>query len=337
MKSLKIAINGFGRIGRSFFRAVFAMPEFDIAAINDLTDTGTLAYLLKYDSVYGRYGKSVEAADGHLVVEGKEIKVLAEKDPAKLPWKDLGIDIVVESTGFFTSGEKARAHLEAGAKRVVITAPASGDVTTVLVGVNEDRFSKVGPITCNASCTTNSVAPVMAILLENFGVQKATMATVHGYTASQKLVDGPDSKDLRRGRAAAVNIVPSTTGAAEAVIQALPELKGKFEAVAIRVPTITGSLSITNALVEKSTSPEEINAIFKKASLEERWKKTLIVTEDPLVSTDIIGQPYGAIIDLTLTKVTDGNLLTIFSWYDNEAGYTATLVEHVRRVVEVLG
>ena len=334
MKSIKIAINGFGRIRRSFVRAAFGTPGFEIAAINDLIDTGTLAYLLKYDSVYGRYPKSVEAVDGYLRVDGKDIKILAEKDPAKLPWKDLEIDIVVESTGFFTLSEKARAHLGAGAKRVVITAPAGVDVTTALIGVNDDRFSKAGPITCNASCTTNSVAPVLAILLENFGIEKATMATVHGYTASQKLVDGPDAKDLRRGRAAAVNIVPSTTGAAEAVIQAIPELKDKFDAVAMRVPTVTGSLSITNALVEKDISLEEVNAIFKKASLEERWKKTLTVTEDPLVSTDIIGQPYGAIIDLTLTKVTDGNLLTVFSWYDNEAGYTATLVEHGKRVAK---
>lgn len=336
MKLARIAINGFGRIGRSFFRAAFGRPEFDIVAVNDLTDTKTLAYLLKYDSAYGRYKKSIEATDGFLRTNGKEIKVLAEKDPLRLPWKDLGVDIVVESTGFFTSGNKAKAHLDAGAKRVVITAPAGGDVITALVGVNEDRFSKAGPITCNASCTTNSVAPVMAILLENFGIQKATMTTVHGYTASQKLVDGSDAKDWRRGRAAAVNIVPSTTGAAEAVIQALPELKDKFDAVAIRVPTITGSLSITNTLVEKNTAPEEVNAIFKKASQEERWKKILAVTEDPLVSTDIIGEPHGAIVDLTLTKVTDGNLLTVFSWYDNEAGYTATLVEHIKRVAENL-
>lgn len=334
MKPTKIAINGFGRIGRSFFRSVFGIPEFDIMAVNDLTDTKTLAYLLKYDSVYGRYGKNVGAADGHLIVDGKEIKVLAEKDPANLPWKDLGIDIVIESTGFFTSGDKAKAHLDAGAKRVVITAPANSGATTALIGVNDDRFQNPGQITANASCTTNSVAPVMAILLEKFGIEKASMATVHGYTATQKLVDGPDAKDLRRGRAAAANIVPSTTGAAEAVIDVLPELKGKFDAVAMRVPVISGSLSVITALLGKNTTPEEINAVFKDAAGNPRWSKILKVSDDPLVSTDIIGEPYGAIVDSALTKVVAGNLATIYSWYDNEAGYTATLVEHVRRVAK---
>lgn len=336
MKSAKIAINGFGRIGRSFFRAAFGLPEFDIVAVNDLTDTKTLAYLLKYDSVYGRYQKPVEAMDGFLEVDGKNVEVLAEKDPAKLPWKDLGVDIVIESTGFFTDGAKAKAHLAAGAKRVVITAPADGDVTTALLGVNDARFEKAGPITANASCTTNSVAPVMSILMENFGVAKAGMTTVHGYTASQRLVDAPDAKDPRRGRAAAVNIVPSTTGAAKAVIQSLPELEEKFDAVAIRVPTITGSLSMITALVEKEVTPEKVNAVFKAAAQEPRWQKIIKVTEDPLVSTDVIGEPYGAIIDLKLTKVVAKNLVQVFSWYDNEAGYTATLIEHVKKVAQNL-
>ncbi len=335
MKSAKIAINGFGRIGRFFFRAAFDAPEFDIVAINDLTDTKTLAYLLKYDSVYGRFGKNVQGEEGDLDVDGKKIKVLAEKDPIHLPWKDLGIDIVVESTGFFTTGEKAKSHITAGAKRVVITAPADG-VTTALVGVNEDRFQSAGPITCNASCTTNSVAPVMAILLDHFKILKASMATVHGYTATQKLVDGPDSKDLRRGRAAAVNIVPSTTGAAEAVIEALPVLEGKFDAVAMRIPVVTGSLSLITALVDKNTTPEEINKIFSDATADPRWSKTVKVTHEQLVSSDIIGEPYGAIIDASLTKVVDGNLINVYSWYDNEAGYTATLVEHVKRVIGLL-
>lgn len=341
MKIVKVSINGFGRIGRSFFRAAFGLPaqagapEFEIVAVNDLTDTKTLAYLLKYDSVYGRYPKSVEASDGHFTVDGKEVKVLAEKDPACLPWKELGVDIVVESSGFFTSEEKSKLHLDAGAKRVVITAPADG-VMTALIGVNDDRFKNPRPITCNASCTTNSVAPVMQILLENFGIQKAGMVTVHGYTATQKLVDGPDSKDLRRGRAAAVNIVPSTTGAAEAVIKAIPELEGKFDAVSARVPTIAGSLSAMTVLLEKDTGAKEVNEIFKKAAGEKRWAKILRVTEDPIVSSDILGEPYGAIVDLSLTKVIDGNLAQIFSWYDNEAGYTATLAEHVRRISENL-
>lgn len=313
------------------------MSEFDIIAVNDLTDTKTLAYLLRYDSVYGRYQKAVEAADGHFRVDGKEIKVFAEKNPARLPWRDLGIDIVIESTGLFTSGAKAKPHLEAGAKRVVITAPTSGDVTTALIGVNDDRFAGAGPITCNASCTTNSVAPVMAILIEKLGIVKAGMTTVHGYTATQKLVDAPaDAKDMRRGRAAAVNIVPSTTGAAEAVIQSIPELKGKFDAVAIRVPTITGSLSVITALVAQKTSVEEVNGIFKQSAAEPRWSKILKVTEDAVVSTDIIGEPYGAIVDLGLTKVISGDLVKVFSWYDNEAGYTATLAEHVRRIASLL-
>lgn len=331
-----IAINGFGRIGRSFFRAAFASHDIHIVAVNDLTDTPTLAYLLKYDSVYGRYAKEVRGMDGSLSIEGKEIKVFAEKDPARLPWKDLGVDIVIESTGFFTDGEKAKAHLDAGAKRVVITAPAKGNVTTALIGVNDDRFASAFPITCNASCTTNSVAPVMAILHEKFGIAKATMTTVHSYTATQKLVDGPDAKDLRRGRAAAVNIVPSTTGAAEAVIQAIPELAGMFDAVSIRIPSIVGSLSVISALVSRKTSVEEVQAAFKTAAADTRWQKILKVTEDPIVSTDIVGECYGAIIDLGMTKVIDGDLVDVFSWYDNEAGYTATLMEHVRRVIGLL-
>jgi len=335
-QQVKIAINGFGRIGRSFFRAAFGDADFDIVAINDLTDTKTLAYLLKYDSVYGRYSKDIKARDGHFVVEAKDIKVLAEKDPAKLPWKELGIGVVIESSGFFTTAEKARAHLDAGAKRVVITAPATGDVVTALVGVNDDRFATNNSITANASCTTNSVAPVMQIILENFGVKKATMTTVHGYTATQKLVDGPDAKDPRRGRAAAANIVPSTTGAAEAVIQSIPALEEKFQAESVRVPTLTGSLSIMTVLTEKKTSVEEINKIFTEAAASARWSKTLRVTEDPIVSTDIIGNPHAAIADLSLTHVTGGDLCAVYSWYDNEMGYTNTLVRHVVKLGQVI-
>ncbi|MBI2053333.1 MAG: glyceraldehyde-3-phosphate dehydrogenase [Candidatus Sungbacteria bacterium] len=273
---IRIAINGFGRIGRSFFREAFGDPEFDIVAINDLADTATLAYLLKYDSVYGRYKKEVVASDGAIVVDGKSVQVFAEKDPTALPWKELAVDVVVEATGLFASGAKSQAHLNAGAKRVVITAPSPADgAVTALIGVNDDRFKSPPPITANASCTTNSVAPVMAILHEKFGIQKAGMVTVHGYTATQKLVDGPDGKDMRRGRAAAVNIVPSTTGAAEAVIQAIPALAGKFDAVAVRVPTISGSLSVITALVEKKTDRNEVNEVFKKAAGESRWSKIL--------------------------------------------------------------
>ena len=336
MKPVKIAINGFGRIGRSFFRVAYNMPEFDIVAVNDLADTKTLSYLLKYDSVYGRYEKNIEAVDGRLVVNGHHIEVFAQKDPKDLPWGKMGVDIVVESSGFFTSSEKAMTHVGAGAKKVVITAPAEGDVVTALVGVNDNRFKTDNPITCNASCTTNSVAPVMYILEENFGIKKSTMTTVHGYTATQKLVDGPDAKDVRRGRAAAVNIVPSSTGAAEAVIKSIPSLAGKFDAESIRVPIITGSLSIVSAILEKEVTKEEINNIFKKEAENPKWSRILKTTEDPIVSTDIIGEPYGAIVDLSLTKVVNGDLAKVFSWYDNEAGYTATLIEHVRRVASNL-
>lgn len=318
---MKIAINGFGRIGRIFFRQAYGQPDIDIVAINDLGSKKNLLYLLKYDSVYGRYEK-----------EPSGVQFLQEKDPAKLPWSDLGVDIVVESTGIFTTYEKAKAHLDAGAKRVVISAPADGEVETILVGVNDDKFANAKPITCNASCTTNSVALVLAILYETFGIEKAGMITAHGYTANQNLVDSPHEREMRRGRAAAVNIVPSTTGAAKAVIQSLPILEGKFDAAAIRVPTITGSLSVTTALLKKNTSHEEVNNIFQNAAQEKRWAKILKVTNDPIVSTDVIGEPYGAIIDLPLTKVIDGNLVKIFSWYDNEWGYCATLLEHVKRL-----
>lgn len=337
MKKVRIAINGFGRIGRSFFREAFGDPAFEIVAINDLADIKNFAYLLKYDSVYGRYGKRVEAGDRRLAVDGQEIKVFAEKDPAGLPWRDTGIDVVVEATGGFASDKKSQAHLDAGAKRVVITAPVAGEgVTTALIGVNDDRFQSPRSITTNASCTTNSVAPVMKILLNVFGVKKAGMVTVHGYTATQKLVDGPDEKDPRRGRAAAVNIVPSTTGAAEAVIQSIPELAGKFDAVAVRVPTIAGSLSVMTVVTDKKTAREEVNDVFRKAAQEPRWSKILKATDDPLVSSDILGEKYGAIVDCSLTKVVDSNFLEVFSWYDNEAGYTATLIEHVKRIAASL-
>lgn len=336
MKTVKIAINGFGRIGRSFFRAAFNTPEFDIVAVNDLTDAKTLAYLLKYDSVYGRYSRVVKAVDDSIEVDGKKISVIAQKDPARLPWKNLGIDIVIESSGLFITAEKANLHLDAGAKRVVITAPASGELTTALVGVNDDRFSVALPITANGSCTTNSAAPVAQIMLENFGIKKASLTTIHGYTATQRLVDGPDPKDMRRGRAAAVNIVPSTTGASTAVIQSIPGLDGKYDGISMRVPTITGSISDNTFIVEHPTTVEAVNEVFKKAVQDPRWASILKVTEDPLVSSDIVGEPYGAIVDLGLTRVVGGDLVKVFSWYDNESGYTATLVEHIKRVAKNL-
>ncbi|MEK7154029.1 MAG: glyceraldehyde 3-phosphate dehydrogenase NAD-binding domain-containing protein, partial [Patescibacteria group bacterium] len=296
-----------------------------------------LAYLLKYDSVYGPYEKIVEAKDGNLVVEGRVIKVLQEKDPAKLPWKDLDIDIVVESTGVFESYEKARAHLDAGAKRVVITAPAKDDVTPTSTPNVGEEFLKNDKITSAASCTTNAVTPVMAVMMKEPGIKKAILNTVHGYTATQGLVDGPGCKDdFRRGRAAAVNIVPSSTGAALAATKAIPELAGKFDGIATRVPVVCGSLIDFTFIAARPTTVEEINDIFKRAAQEEQWKDILAVTEEPLVSTDILRQPFGSIVDLAMTKVVDGDLVKILAWYDNEWGYGAMLLKHMLTVAQLL-
>jgi glyceraldehyde 3-phosphate dehydrogenase len=336
----RIAINGFGRIGRLFFRQAFDVKGLDIVAINDLGDCENLAYLLKYDTVYGRYAKEVGSENlesaKFLVVDGKKIAFLQEKDPAKLPWKDLNIDIVVESTGVFEEYEKAKVHLRAGAKRVVITAPAKDpdgtEGKTVLVGVNDDEAKGV-VLTSNGSCTTNAASPVIQIMSENPGIRKAILNTVHGYTATQNLVDGPTKgKDYRRGRAAAQNIVPSTTGAAIAVTRAIRELEGKFDGIALRVPTLTGSIADITFLAARKTSAEEINDILRQAAQSPRWQGILKVTEDPIVSSDIIGEPYGAIVDLGFTKVIDGDLVKVLSWYDNEAGYVATLVKHVLNI-----
>ncbi len=340
MKKTRIAINGFGRIGRLFFRQAWNNPKLDIVAINDLGDIENLAYLLKYDSVYRQFGNEVKAVGNELVIDGKRVRVLQEKDPAGLPWKAMKIDIAVESTGAFESFEKASAHLAAGAKRVVITAPAKdeerADAKTVLLGVNEDQF-KVCKITSNGSCTTNATHPVAAIMLETVGVKKAFLNTVHGYTATQNLVDGPTKgKDFRRGRGAAVNISPSFTGAAISVVRALPELEGKFNGVAMRVPIAAGSIGDFTFLAKRKTSAEEINDIFRKAAKEKRWRGILKVTEDQLVSSDIIGEPYGAIVDLKFTQVVDGDFVKVFSWYDNEAGYVSTLVGHVLKAAETL-
>ncbi|MDE2018945.1 MAG: aldehyde dehydrogenase [Patescibacteria group bacterium] len=347
MAKTRIAINGFGRIGRLFFRAAFGLENVEIVAINDLGDVENLAYLLKYDTVYGRYGKAVMAKPaaggepGTLEVQGAQIKFLQIKDPTQLPWKDLAIDIVVESTGLFDSYEKSKVHLEAGAKRVVITAPAKdadGDMgKTVLIGVNEDQF-KTCPITSNGSCTTNSASPVIQVLSENPGIVKATLSTVHAYTATQSLVDGPirGGHDFRKGRAAAHNTVPETTGAAISVARAIPELKDKFDGVSFRVPNITGSISDITFIAKRPTSVEEINQILTDAANSERWQGILKVTTDQLVSSDIIGEPYGAIVPLDLTKVIDGDLVKVLSWYDNESGYVSTLVKHIQKVVEVL-
>lgn len=334
---IKIAINGFGRIGRIFFRQAFAAPELDIVAINDIGSSDNLAYLLKYDSVYGPYEKEVAVSGDTLTVAGKNIKILHENNPAQLPWKELGADIVVESTGVFESREKAEPHLAAGAKRVIITAPAKDDDTPTATPNVGEEFLRNDKITSNASCTTNAITPVMAVMMVEPGVKKAVLNTVHGYTASQGLVDGPDKRgDFRRARAAAVNIVPSTTGAALAAAKAIPALVGKFDGISLRVPVISGSIIDFTFIAERATTAEEINQIFIKAARQENWKGILTVSEEPLVSSDILRNPHGSIIDLTMTKVVDGDLVKILAWYDNEWGYGAMLLRHVLAVSQLL-
>ncbi len=329
----KIAINGFGRIGRLFLKQIIDKKGVEIVVINDLGDVKNLAYLLKYDTVYGRYEKEIKTSAGKLIVGGKKINFIQEKDPTKLPWKKFKIDIVVEATGLFESYEKAKVHLASGAKRVVITAPAKDDDgtlgRTVLMGVN-DKDMKICPITSNGSCTTNSASPVIQILSEKPGIKKAVLNTIHAYTATQSIVDGPTKgEDYRRGRAAAQNISPSTTGAAVAVTRAIKELNGKFDGMAIRVPAVTGSIADITFVSKRKTSVNEINKILKNAAASPRWKGILKVTDEQIVSSDIIGEPHGAIVDLSFTKVIDGDLVKVLSWYDNEAGYVSTLVKHV--------
>lgn len=330
---MNIAINGFGRIGRAAFKALLERGGgIKIVAVNDLTDTATLGHLLKYDSVYGRYKKEVGSGKDFLSVGGEKFKVLAEKDPASLPWKEMGVDVVLECTGFFRTREGSMAHIKAGAKKVVISAPAKdGDIKTVVLGVNEDKINKNDQILSNASCTTNCLAPVACVIRQNFGIKKALMTTVHSYTADQRIVDGPH-KDLRRARAAAVNIVPTTTGAAIAATKAIAPLKGKFDGLAIRVPVPVGSLCDMTFLTNKKVDEKTVNAALKKAAKSARLKNILEVSEEPLVSTDIIGNPASAIVDLPLTKVVGGDLLKVVAWYDNEWGYSnrmADLVEYL--------
>ena len=331
-----IVINGFGRIGRSFFKLAITKPELNIVAINDLGDLANLAYLLKYDSAYGRFDKDVTVKDGKLLVGGKEYTFLQEKDASKLPWGAMSVDIVIESTGVFESFEKASVHKQAGAKRVVLTAPAkdedTDDAKTVLMGVNEDDL-KTCTISSNGSCTTNSASPLLQILAETIGVKKAFLNTTHGYTATQNLVDGPvKGHDFRRGRAAGVNIVPSYTGAAIAVGRAVKAVEGKFEGTSMRVPIITGSLSAITFISSNPTTAEEINKILRDASAQPRWQGIFRATDDQIVSSDIVGDSYAAIADLSLTKVVDGDLCCVYSWYDNEFGYTNSLVGHVLKV-----
>jgi len=348
MKKIRVAINGFGRIGRAFLKVVRERQEIEIVAINDLGDIKNFAYLLKYDTSYGisPFEVTVDEKKNCLVIDGTEILFISEKDPTKLPWKKLDVDIVVEATGLFTSSEKAQIHIDAGAKRVVVTAPIKDSAgegnaqampadsqnrpasATVLMALNEDKLETC-VITSNASCTTNAGAPIMAILDETIGIEKALLNTVHAYTASQSLVDGPSKKDLREGRAAAQNIVPSSTGAAIAVSKALPQFEGKFDGISIRVPVVTGSIVDVTFISKRNTTAEEVNSLLKKATKEDRWRNIFTVTEEDLVSRDIVGNRHASIADLAFTRVVGGNLVKVLAWYDNEMGYTYTLVEHV--------
>ena len=321
----RVGINGFGRIGRNFFRAALEQgADIEIVAVNDLTDNKTLAHLLKYDSITGRFQGEVSYDDEGIVVDGKHIKVLAQRNPADLPWGELGVEVVVESTGFFTDGEKAKAHIEAGAKKVVISAPAKNVDGTFVMGVNEaDYDNATMNIVSNASCTTNCLAPLAKVLEENFGIERGIMTTIHSYTGDQRVLDAPH-KDLRRARAAALNMIPTKTGAAQAVALVLPALAGKFDGLAVRVPTPTGSLTDLTFIAKKEVSVEAVKAAVKAAA-EGELKGVLEYTEDPIVSTDIVGNPHTSIFDATETKVI-GNLVKVLSWYDNEWGYSNALV-----------
>ena len=326
----RIAINGFGRIGRNVFKVLFDRIDCEIVAVNDITDTKTLAHLLKHDSNYGTYAKSVSFDAKHIIVDDRKIVVLAEKDPAALPWKDLKIDVVIESTGFFIDPDAARAHITAGAHKVVISAPVKGksvdSADTIVIGVNDNKLEHSTDVISNASCTTNCITPVAAVIESNFGIEKAMMTTVHSYTASQKLQDAP-AKDLREARNAAENIVPTTTGASVAAAKALPSLTGVFGGLSVRVPTPVVSLSDFVIITKRSVSVEEVNEAFKKAAKEPYYQGILDVTEEELVSSDFIGNSHSAIVDLNLTAVIGGNMLKVVAWYDNEWGYSNRLAE----------
>ena len=330
--SNKIAINGFGRIGRNAFKLAFERSDIEIVAINDLTDTKTLAYLLKHDSTYGNYHREVSFNENSIIVDGKEIRVFAEKDPANLPWGQLEIDVVLEATGLFTDPAKARAHINAGAKKVVISAPAKGEgAKFIVLGVNEHELTREDEIISNASCTTNCIAPVMVVLEREFGIEKSMMTTVHSYTASQRLLDAP-AKDLREARSAAENIVPTTTGAAIATAKVIPALDGKFDGLSVRVPTPTVSLSDITAVLRRNVSKEEINEVFNRAAAEPFYQGILGITDEPLVSSDFKGNSHSCVVDLSLTNVVGGNLIKVVAWYDNEWGYSNRVVELVADV-----
>lgn len=318
MKKIRVAINGFGRIGRAFYKVAKGNKDIEIVAVNDLGSIDTMNYLLKYDSVYGMSDLSLDG-----------VKYISEKEPTKLPWKDLDIDVVVESTGLYTATDKAQVHIDSGAKRVVISAPIKDDESpTVLLAMNEDKL-KGCKISSNASCTTNAGSPLIAILDDALGIEKALLNTVHAYTASQALVDGPSKKDVREGRAAALNIVPSSTGAAIAVTKVMPHLAGLFDGISIRVPVPVGSIVDITFISKRNTTANEVNDILREAALDTRWKGIFTVTEDEIVSSDIKGNSHGSIADLAFTRVVGGNLVKVLAWYDNEMGYTHTLVRHV--------
>lgn len=323
--ALALGINGFGRIGRLVFRAAMSNGGFDVKAINDITDAATLAHLLKYDSVHGRYRGTVEACEGGIIVDGRKIKVTAERDPANLPWGSLGVDVVLESTGLFTDSDKAGKHLAAGARKVLISAPAKGDVRTVVLGVNDHTLKPTDAIVSNASCTTNCLAPMVSVLNSAFGVVKGLMTTIHSYTNDQRILDFPH-KDLRRARSAALSMIPTTTGAASAVGKVIPELNGKLDGVSVRVPTPDGSLTDFVATLSRSVTVEEVNQAFKTAS-EGKLKGYLEYCEDPIVMADIIGNPASCIFDALSTSVLGGDFVKVFGWYDNEWGYSQRCVD----------
>jgi glyceraldehyde 3-phosphate dehydrogenase len=336
MKTVRVGINGFGRIGRAFMRQVVDREDVQVVAINDLGDAGNLAYMLKYDSVYGKMAQSISASPDAMHINESVIALYAIKDPTLIPWKSHEVDVVVECTGFFDTYEKAAAHIQGGARRVVISSPVkdsqAADGTplgkTVLMGVNEEMLSTV-VVSANASCTTNAASPLIGILDEFLGIAKAALSTTHAYTSTQRTVDGPDAKDYRRGRAAAINISPTSTGAAVATTLAYPQLEGKFDGIALRVPVPAGSIVDITFVAKRKTTVEEVNTLLIQAAQEPRWKDIFAVSIEPLVSQDIVGDRHASIADLTMTRVIDGDLVKVLAWYDNEAGYTATLVQHV--------
>ncbi|MFP4100992.1 type I glyceraldehyde-3-phosphate dehydrogenase [Coleofasciculus sp.] len=328
----KIAINGFGRIGRAVFKIALDNPELEVVAINDLIPPDNLAYLLKYDTVYGKYNKNVDSTKDSIVIDGKSYKILSEKDPAQLPWGDLGVDLVLECTGIFTKKPDLEKHIQAGAKRVILSAPAKSEgITTIVHGVNQPNESD--QIVSCASCTTNCITPVVEVMGRRIGIKKAMMTTIHAYTSTQAIVDGP-SKKFRRGRTAAANLVPTTTGAAVATTQVLPQYQNKFDGVAVRAPIPVGSISDIIFVTDKSTSVDEINSIFKEEAGSERYQDILAVSEDPIVSSDIVQDPHASIVDLTMTQVVDGDLVKVMSWYDNEWGYASQMIKEAVRMIK---